>query len=92
MHETRPGVSSTLLSPAEALASFKKIREKMDNLTVVGVAGPGDALASFEATQKSLQLIKAEAPEQPKILEGNYYLYQEEKRLAVASDDGRWEK
>lgn len=64
----------------------------MDNLTVVGVAGPGDALASFEATQKSLQLIKAEAPEQPKILEGNYYLYQEEKRLAVASDDGRWEK
>ncbi|MFN2339936.1 MAG: nitrogenase cofactor biosynthesis protein NifB [Halanaerobium sp.] len=71
LHETRPGVSSSLLSPTEALASFKKIKEKMDNLTVVGVAGPGDALASFDAVRKSLQLIKKDSPEQTFCLSTN---------------------
>ena len=34
----------------------------MDNLTVVGIAGPGDALANFEETKKTLQLIKEYDP------------------------------
>ncbi|MEC9489570.1 MAG: nitrogenase cofactor biosynthesis protein NifB [Halanaerobiales bacterium] len=63
LHETRPGVTSKLLSPTEALARFKIVKSKVDNLSVVGVAGPGDALASFEATRESLELIKAEDPD-----------------------------
>jgi nitrogenase cofactor biosynthesis protein NifB len=39
------------------------VKNKVDNLSVVGVAGPGDALASFEAARESLELIKAEDPD-----------------------------
>jgi nitrogen fixation protein NifB len=63
LHETRPGVTSKLLSPYEALERFRMVRNKVDNLSVVGVAGPGDALASFEETRESIELIKAEDSE-----------------------------
>lgn len=63
VHETRPGVTSKLLSPEEALARFKLVKSKVDRLQVVGVAGPGDALASFDSTKRSLSLIKNEDPD-----------------------------
>lgn len=59
INESRPGVTSEILSPEEAVEKFKTVREKMGNLTVVGIAGPGDALANFSNTKKSIELIKA---------------------------------
>jgi len=63
VNESRPGVTSEVLKPEEALEKFKLVKSKMENLTVVGIAGPGDALANFEETKKSIELIKNECPE-----------------------------
>lgn len=60
VNESRPGVTSEVLSPYEALRKFKIVKSKLPNLTVVGVAGPGDALANFEAVKKTFQLIRRE--------------------------------
>lgn len=62
-NESRPGVTSEILTPEQALEKFKVVKSKMKNLAVLGIAGPGDALANFEATKKSIQLIKEEEPE-----------------------------
>lgn len=62
-NECRPGVTSIVLSPREALERYKLAKEKIDNLSVVGIAGPGDALANFEETKKSVELIKKYDPE-----------------------------
>lgn len=59
-NESRPGVTSTVLSPQEALARYQMVKEKMPNLTVVGIAGPGDALANWEHVKETLQLIRRE--------------------------------
>ncbi|MCX7841670.1 MAG: nitrogenase cofactor biosynthesis protein NifB [Clostridia bacterium] len=57
-NESRPGVTSAVLSPEEAAAKFAYAKDKVANLTVVGIAGPGDALANFPQTRKSIELIK----------------------------------
>ncbi|MBC2582418.1 nitrogenase cofactor biosynthesis protein NifB [Clostridium sp. DJ247] len=61
-NESRPGVTSEVLTPEEALYKFKEVKSRMPNLTVLGIAGPGDALANFEQTKKTIELIKAEDP------------------------------
>lgn len=57
-NESRPGVTTKVLSPEEAFAKYLEVKEKVPNLTVVGIAGPGDALANFENTRKTLELIR----------------------------------
>ncbi|WP_291635258.1 nitrogenase cofactor biosynthesis protein NifB [Clostridium sp.] len=63
VNESRPGVTSTILSPIQALERFKEYKSKLKNLTVVGIAGPGDALANFDVVKESINLIKKESPE-----------------------------
>ena len=58
-NESRPGVTTKVLTPQEAFERYKKIKEKMPNLTVVGIAGPGDALANWDETKQTLELIRA---------------------------------
>ncbi|MDR0321043.1 MAG: radical SAM protein, partial [Treponema sp.] len=62
MNESRPGVASKILSPTEALERYIKLKDSMPNLTVVGVAGPGDALANFEKLRDTLCLIRGHDP------------------------------
>lgn len=62
VNESRPGVTSQVLSPEQALEKFKAVKAKFKNLTVLGIAGPGDALANFDAVKKSIELIKEEDP------------------------------
>ena len=57
-NESRPGVTTKVLTPLEAFEKYKYIKSKMPNLTVVGIAGPGDALANFDETRKVLTLIR----------------------------------
>ncbi|MEN6349490.1 MAG: nitrogenase cofactor biosynthesis protein NifB [Syntrophomonas sp.] len=57
-NESRPGVASQILSPQKAFRLYMDIRERHNNLKVAGIAGPGDALANWEATVKTLRLIK----------------------------------
>ena len=61
-NESRPGVTSNILSPVEALERVKETVKKIPRLTTVGIAGPGDALANPELTFKTLSLIRNHYP------------------------------
>ncbi len=63
VNESRPGVTSTVLSPAEAFERYEISRNRLGNLTVVGIAGPGDALADWENTRETFRLIRAVDPD-----------------------------
>ncbi len=63
VNESRPGVTSEILSPVQAAEKFRLVKSKVPNLKVVGIAGPGDALANIENTKESLRLIREIDPE-----------------------------
>ena len=58
LHESRPGVTSWVITPREACARFLRMKAEMPFLTVAGIAGPGDALANFGETAETLRLIR----------------------------------
>jgi MoaA/NifB/PqqE/SkfB family radical SAM enzyme len=60
VNESRPGVTSRVLNPAEALERFRRMRGIFPNLKIVGIAGPGDALANPSETFETVGLIRAE--------------------------------
>lgn len=62
-NESRPGVTSAVLTPEEAAEKFMHVQKKLKNLKVIGIAGPGDALANFAATRRSIQLIREITPD-----------------------------
>ncbi len=62
VNESRPGVTSTILSPGQALAYLEKIMEKRDDIAVVGIAGPGDPFANAEATMETFRLVREAFP------------------------------
>lgn len=59
--ENRPGVTANILKPEEALAVVRRSIELNPNITVVGIAGPGDTLATSKALD-TFRLIKEEFP------------------------------
>jgi nitrogen fixation protein NifB len=61
-NESRPGITSTVLTPDEAIERVRALVERNDRLTVVGIAGPGDPLAN-EATFAVLRGINREFPD-----------------------------
>ncbi len=63
VNESRPGVTSTLMSPDDAAYYYKTLREQNPWLTVAGIAGPGDSLANPEKTMETFRLIRREVPE-----------------------------
>jgi nitrogen fixation protein NifB len=73
VNETRPGVTSRLISPDEAL---EKVRQVMASpvlgpiIKVVGIAGPGDPLANRE-TFETFRLVGREFPQLLKCLSTN---------------------
>ncbi len=62
-NESRPGVTTKVLTPQDALEKYKVAKEKVPHLSVVGIAGPGDALANWENTKNTLSLIRAYDPD-----------------------------
>ncbi|TDX52705.1 nitrogenase cofactor biosynthesis protein NifB [Orenia marismortui] len=63
LHESRPGVTSEVLTPEGAYKKYLLVKDKLPNLKVIGIAGPGDALANFEETKEAIKLIKEDDPE-----------------------------
>lgn len=59
VNESRPGVTSEVLTPDQAKEKFEWVKRKIDQLSVVGIAGPGDALAEWEHTKQTFEKIKA---------------------------------
>lgn len=62
-NESRPGVSSEILTPEEAAYKVGVIAGEIPELTVVGIAGPGDPLANPRRTFKTLALVKKKYPD-----------------------------
>ncbi len=63
VNESRPGVTSFLLEPAEVLAYLGRVFELEPRISVVGIAGPGDPMCDPERTLTTLRLIRAAYPE-----------------------------
>jgi nitrogen fixation protein NifB len=63
VNESRPGVTSRVLSPEEALAKVAYVAAKVPQLSVVGIAGPGDPLANAKRTFRTFELIARDFPD-----------------------------
>ncbi|MEW5745947.1 MAG: nitrogenase cofactor biosynthesis protein NifB [Nitrospirota bacterium] len=61
-NESRPGITSTVLSPAEALERAEAVVERSGRISVIGIAGPGDPLAN-EATFETMSAIHRAFPD-----------------------------
>lgn len=62
-NESRPGVTSAVLTPAQALAYLKKVTAGDHRISVVGIAGPGDPFANADETMQTLRLVRQQYPE-----------------------------
>ncbi len=62
VNESRPGVTSEVLTPQEALEKTRQVLKEFPFIKVVGIAGPGDPLAN-DSTFETLDLIKKEFPD-----------------------------
>ncbi len=62
VNESRPGVTSMILSPGEAMERIDEVMARMKHIKVVGIAGPGDPLAN-EETFETLRLVHEKYPE-----------------------------
>lgn len=63
VNESRPGVTSTVLTPHQALVYMEKVLEKEPRISVAGIAGPGDPFANADKTMETLRLIRKRFPE-----------------------------
>lgn len=61
-NESRPGVTSEVLSPAEAIEKIKTVKEKIPELRVIAIAGPGDPLANEESFT-TMEMVHSEFPD-----------------------------
>ncbi|VVS91841.1 nitrogenase cofactor biosynthesis protein NifB [Desulfoluna spongiiphila] len=63
VNESRPGVTSGVLSPYQALVYLEHVFEAKKNISVVGIAGPGDPFANPSQTMETLRLVRQAYPE-----------------------------
>ena len=61
-NESRPGVTSELLTAEQSVEKIRYVKERIPYLSVIGIAGPGDPLAN-EETFRTLELVGKEFPE-----------------------------
>ncbi|MDP2726945.1 MAG: nitrogenase cofactor biosynthesis protein NifB [Dehalococcoidia bacterium] len=63
VNESRPGVTSEVLSPQKAAQKVQIVARRMPQVSVVGVAGPGDPLANPEKTFQTFQMVSRMVPD-----------------------------
>lgn len=62
-NESRPGVTSEKLTPEQAAKKVLAVASRIPQMTVLGIAGPGDPLANPDKTFRTLELVAKAAPE-----------------------------
>jgi nitrogen fixation protein NifB len=62
-NESRPGVVSERLTPEQAARKALAVASNIPQMTVLGIAGPGDPLANPEKTFKTFELVTQAAPD-----------------------------
>ncbi len=63
VNESRPGVTSSVLTPKQAILYLEQVLERAPYTTVAGIAGPGDAFANPRVTMETLRLIREQFPD-----------------------------
>ena len=63
VNESRPGVTSAVLKPKQAIAYLEKVLEAEPRITVAGIAGPGDPFANPKETLETIRLIRRRFPD-----------------------------
>ncbi len=71
MNESRPGVTSAVLPPEQAVPYLEELVEKVPNLSVIGIAGPGDPFANPVETMATLVAVRKRFPEMMLCLASN---------------------
>ncbi|TIP46614.1 MAG: nitrogenase cofactor biosynthesis protein NifB, partial [Mesorhizobium sp.] len=62
-NESRPGVVSEKLTPDQALRKVIAVANKVPQLSVLGIAGPGDACYDWEKTKATFDRVIREIPD-----------------------------
>lgn len=62
VNESRPGVTSTILTPSQASGYLDGVLAKVPAIEVVGIAGPGDPFANPVETIETLRLVRENHP------------------------------
>jgi len=63
VNESRPGVCSSVLKPFQAVDYLRALDSRLENLSVIGIAGPGDPFANTEQTLETMRLARAAFPD-----------------------------
>jgi nitrogen fixation protein NifB len=63
LDENRPGVTGAVLKPSQAMIYLKYVLENVNNISVVGIVGPGDPFANPDETMETLRLVQKQYPE-----------------------------
>jgi nitrogen fixation protein NifB len=63
VNESRPGVTSAVLTPDQAVAYLGQVLEKEPRITVAGIAGPGDPFANPKETMATIRLVREKFPQ-----------------------------
>ncbi|MDR2139531.1 MAG: radical SAM protein [Tannerella sp.] len=70
-NESRPGVTSAVLSPLQAVHYLQALEAKIPDISVIGIAGPGDPFATPEETIQTLRLVRQAFPDKLLCLSSN---------------------
>jgi nitrogen fixation protein NifB len=62
VNESRPGVTASVMTPAQAMVHLDQVVSQRSDISVVGIAGPGDPFANTEATLATLKLVHDKYP------------------------------
>jgi nitrogen fixation protein NifB len=87
VNESRPGVTTRVLSPDESLEMVKKVIDKYSYIKVIGIAGPGEPLAN-EETFETLRRLHEKYPNVIKCISTNGLLLPEKIDLLQEYDVG----
>jgi nitrogen fixation protein NifB len=63
VNESRPGVTSALLTPAQAMVYLAAVLEEEPRIKVVGIAGPGDPFANAEQSLETFERVRRAYPD-----------------------------
>ncbi|CCG39622.1 nitrogenase cofactor biosynthesis protein NifB [Magnetospirillum molischianum] len=62
-NESRPGVTSERLTPEQAARKVMAVAAKVPQLSVLGIAGPGDSMFDWRRTFETFRLVSAQLPD-----------------------------
>ncbi|MDX9700215.1 MAG: nitrogenase cofactor biosynthesis protein NifB [Rhodocyclaceae bacterium] len=62
-NESRPGVVSELMTPTQAVKKTLAVAAAIPQMSVLGIAGPGDPLANPERTFETFRMLSEQAPD-----------------------------